>query len=289
MSDTVVQRSKIWTLLITIFLGPSFGMMYLNKGVWALRYLGICLAILIVPFGLAHIGLTFISPITIIRIALIILILASCTHALNEIARSIATPMRWYTHWYVIFLFWLVPIISSHLFRTYLYEPFDVPSRSMEPTINYEDYFFVSKRAYDQQMPQRGDIIVFATHKDGKKVNYVKRIIGLPGDTIEVKQGRISINGRMLDRVSPNQPATYIETLPEGKYVPIIEDKEYIALSDMPPHTVSEGHYFVVGDNRTGSMDSRNKLGDVAREDIIGKALAVMWNKESYHFSYKPL
>ena len=126
-----------------------------------------------------------------------------------------------------------------------------VPTGSMESTIEPNDRIFINRLAYAAQEPERGDIISF-WYPDNEKENYLKRIIGLPGETIEGKDGEIYINGELLDE-------SYIK------------EKSY---DNFGPYEVPEGCYFVMGDNRNNSHDSRywtHKF--VSKDKIVGKAV----------------
>lgn len=187
--------------------------------------------------------------------------------------------------------------------RTLAYEPFNIPSDSMMPTLLTGDYLFVSKFSYGYSrhsiplspplfsgrlffaQPERGDVAVFKLPRDNR-TDYIKRIVGLPGDKIQVKGGLLYIDGRPVERRRVQDPVTrdqdgrgvprmqYIEILPNGRYHPIIELTDEGALDNTPVFTVPEGHYFVMGDNRDNSLDSRvpSQVGFVPAENLVGRA-----------------
>lgn len=150
--------------------------------------------------------------------------------------------------------------------RTFVAEARYIPSKSMVPTLQVDDRLIVDKVSYHFKDPQQGDIIVFMPPDEASVVctgpqaaqsnkdAYIKRIIGLPGDTVEVKQGQVFIN---------NQP------LKEG-YVAEVPDYQY------GPRTVPQGSYLVLGDNRNNSCDS-HYWGFVPRDNIIGRAIVRFW------------
>ena len=172
----------------------------------------------------------------------------------------------------------------------------DVPTGSMKPTILEGDRVFVNKLAYDFKVPfttwhiaewgnpQRGDIVVFFSPKDGQRL--VKRVIGLPGDTVELQDEKLVINGWPVEYASlaPEMPGQ----LPEAERERSIFATEKLparphavmAINGIPamrtfgPIQVPGGHYFMMGDNRDNSFDSRY-FGAVAREQIVGRAAAV--------------
>jgi signal peptidase I len=190
--------------------------------------------------------------------------------------------------------------------RTFAFQPFDLPSASMAPTLQRGDYVFVSKSAYGYsryslpfapawfegrvfaRQPKRGDVVVFANPKDGSA--WVKRIVGLPGETIQIKAGRLFIDGEMVERrrVEPGfriansrgaivEAPTYDEALPGGATHRIVQtDDDHGFLDDTAAQETPTGAYFVLGDNRDNSVDSRvpPKLagfGFVPLENIVGR------------------
>jgi signal peptidase I len=181
----------------------------------------------------------------------------------------------------------------------------DVPTGSMKPTILEGDRIFVNKLAYDLKVPfttwhiaewsnpQRGDIVVFYSPKDCKRL--VKRVIGLPGDTVELRDERLVINGQPVEYASPD-PEMPVQ-LPEVERERSIFATEKLpacphavmAINGVPamrtfgPMHVPVGHYFMMGDNRDDSFDSRY-FGTVARDQIVGRATGVVLslNKKNY-------
>ena len=187
--------------------------------------------------------------------------------------------------------------------RTFAYEPFNIPSGSMIPTLLVGDYLFVSKFSYGYSRytvafgaplfdgrlfytkPERGDVAVFKLPRDNK-TDYIKRIIGLPGDRIQVIGGILHINGeavkrdRVEDFVTTDQfgrqvrVAQYVETLPNGRKHNIIEESDTGSLDNTQVYTVPENHFFAMGDNRDNSLDSRvsSMVGFVPVENLVGRA-----------------
>jgi signal peptidase I len=188
------------------------------------------------------------------------------------------------------------PVLALVLvLRSFLYEPFQIPSGSMLPTLKVGDFILVNKFTYGIRLPvigtkvislndpQRGDVLVFKYPND-PSINYIKRVVGLPGDRIRYVQKQLYVNGelvpqQLIARLPPSQPKIQLleEVLGGVKheiyrdYTPARAGKEWV---------VPEGHYFVMGDNRDNSNDSR-VWGYVPDEMVVGKAQLVWmhWNK----------
>ncbi len=186
-------------------------------------------------------------------------------------------------------------------FRSFLFEPFNIPSGSMVPTLLVGDYLFVSKGSYGYSrysfplgiapfsgrifadLPERGDVAVFRQPTD-PTVSFIKRIVGLPGDRIQVKRGVLHINDVTVERAYLG-PATatngfltinfkvYEETLPNGSKYLIQERSDDDSYDDTAVFRVPNGHYFMMGDNRDNSRDSRTMaVGMVPAENLVGRA-----------------
>jgi signal peptidase I len=182
--------------------------------------------------------------------------------------------------------------------RTVVAEPYQVPSPSMVPTLLTGDELIGSKFAYGfskyslpigtlpdfegrlfDRAPQRGDVIVFRLPRD-PGTTYVKRLIGLPGDRIQMKKGRLYINDTIVPRreVRAYEGGTlYVETLPNGREHELIESSDTDRYDDTAVYTVPAKHYFMMGDNRDNSLDSRISAADggvgfVPQENLVARA-----------------
>jgi signal peptidase I len=190
----------------------------------------------------------------------------------------------------------LLFVMLMLLFRTSLADWNTVPTGSMKPTILEGDRIWVNKLAYDIRVPltrlslkhladpERGDIIVFDSTSAHKRL--VKRVIGLPGDTIYMQDNRLSINGRLLPyrlESSGDGVLAMRESLGDKDHLIWIDSHRAGRLSSFPPVTVPAGHYLVLGDNRDNSADSR-VIGFVPRADIIGRARSVVLSLNYEHY-----
>jgi signal peptidase I len=207
-------------------------------------------------------------------------------------------------HGVVLDLFELVVVALAVALavRSFVFQPFDIPSKSMEATLQVGDYVFTEKFAYGYSRfslpfgsslpsfgrvfahaPNRGDVAVFALPSD-PKVDFIKRVIGLPGDHIQLIGGVIYINDLPVpqERVEafsetgqdgePHRVAQYRETLPNGKSYLVLYRSADWPEDTTGVYTVPPGHYFMLGDNRDDSDDSRGIVGYVPFENLIGKA-----------------
>jgi signal peptidase I len=174
---------------------------------------------------------------------------------------------RWVIEWAVILM---AVLLCTVLLRTYVIQSFYIPSPSMVPTLAVGDRIMVNKLSYDLHDVHRGDIVVFKRPplEEQDFPDLVKRVIGLPGETISTRDGHVYINGTQLaEPWLPPGPSSYTGALPEDQH------PQY----NMPgPVKIPAGEYFVMGDNRTDSEDSRF-FGPIAKALIVGRAMAVVW------------
>jgi len=197
----------------------------------------------------------------------------------------------------------IVILFIALAFRSIVYEPYVVPSRSMLPTLIEGDRILISKfsygisrysfpfsppifkgRLFQLNKPKRGDVIVFEKDKV-----FVKRLIGLPGDTVQTVDGALYINGKKLERRLTEKPFVYqsiarlpqyIETLPSGKEHLILDFDPSSDFDNTQLFKVPERHYFFMGDNRDDSRDSRDLsgIGFVHEDNLLGKVEIIFWS-----------
>ena len=227
-------------------------------------------------------------------------------------------------------IFWA--LLIAGLFRTLLFQPFWIPSGSMKDTLLIGDFLFVNKMAYGyssvscpfalcpisgrilERTPERGDVVVFRHPQ--RNVDFIKRLIGLPGDRVQMRNGILWINGEevpqtpngsYVERMDPraarseffgcnNAPGTaegechvdrYTETLPNGVSHDVLNMMDGGPADNTAEFTVPQGHYFFMGDNRDNSEDSRfSNVGMIPAENLIGRAEFVLFSSAGNSLLY---
>ena len=238
--------------------------------------------------------------------------------------------------------FLLIVFVGALVLRSFIVTPFSIPSGSMLPRLMIGEYLFVAKWPYGYSrfslpfgiagfegrvpdgMPERGDVVVFR-HPGPDNEDWVKRVIGLPGDTVEIRAGQVILNGAPLPRhrigdfampMSPNSPCRMVaengareiagadgtrvcayprfrETLPGGRSYDVIDQLSDGPGDDREPVQVPEGHLFVMGDNRDDSQDSRftieeGGVGLLPVDHVLGRALITFWSTDGSAEWLKP-
>jgi signal peptidase I len=216
-------------------------------------------------------------------------------------------------------------LLIAVVIRTFLFQPFNIPSGSMENTLLVGDYLFVEKFAYGysrnsfpfrgwpigdwfhgrvfESAPKRGDVVVFKMPNPNSpdyNEDFIKRVMGLPGDRIQMIDGQVYINGkpvpkvRVDDYVGPDEygivrnVARYKETLPSGKSYYVLDLIPNGSEDNTEVFTVPAGHYFMMGDNRDNSDDSRMDVGYVPSENLVGKAEFKFFSIDETAVWYEP-
>jgi signal peptidase I len=203
-------------------------------------------------------------------------------------------------------------LIIAVLIRSLLFQPFYIPSSSMEPTLLVGDRIFASKYVYGysrhsfpfspnlfnkrffSKIPQRGDLVIFKTPADNR-TDYIKRLIGLPNDTIQFISGNLHVNGKLITKKKVEQlqsircgkfileTNTFMETLPNGvKH--LVAYKKKGSTQNTRVFKVPNNHYFFLGDNRDCSKDSRflDDVGYVKHVNLVGEAKVIFFSNDTY-------
>ncbi|GIR14238.1 MAG: signal peptidase I [Candidatus Pelagibacterales bacterium] len=208
----------------------------------------------------------------------------------------------------------LIAIFIALLIRSFIFEPFNIPSGSMKPNLLVGDFIFVSKYSYGfskhslpfsiplipgkifSNTPERGDVVVFKT-PENNRTDYIKRVIGLPGDKIEIKNGIIFINGSEIlrkklndfidtDNKTSNKRVRMYNEYFFNKEINILDITDNGIADNTQLFNVPENHFFVMGDNRDNSQDSRfiSTVGFIPYENLVGKAQFIFFSLENARF-----
>ena len=280
MSNPFAARKPWAAALLTLIFGPFIGMLYLGRGRLALLYLalvlvGAAIVLMLLPPTIAG-GF---SPDTLTLLAFPVTLAGAVQAFFLARRRDASVPPRWYSRWYALLGFILFAPALAFGIRTFLYQPFNTVSASMAPALNPGDYVLATKFAYNSRAPARGDVVVFRVPVHGGVI-YVKRIVGLPGEHIQVRHGLLVINGvaaaqRRVPLPCDDAPSCknvqYDESLPGGRHILVLRQSESGELENTGTYTVPANSYFVLGDNRDDSDDSRASIGFVAGADITGR------------------
>ena len=208
-----------------------------------------------------------------------------------DVPKGLATLIEYSRSFFPVLFFVLV-------IRSFIFEPFRIPSGSMMPTLLQGDYIFVKKYAYGLRLPvietkivetgspERGDVVVFRLPTE-PNVNYIKRVIGLPGDRVVYDKHQLSINGEPVD-LSRDTEFPIHDSMP--RFIERLGDREHAILIMSPGNTmrdneyvVPEGHYFMMGDNRDNSRDSRF-IGAIPETHLVGEAVRIWMHMDGFEW-----
>ncbi len=279
-------------------------MAYLGRGWWAVAYF-------VIGFSLNFIQVLIEGPNTLLVTGLI-LVGFNTIGAIHGYRAARDYPREnypLYARWYgVIPIFFVLPIVVVSLFKSIAYQPFTIPSNSNVPTLESGDYAIASKFAYGygryslpvdlgfegslfHRSPTRGDVVIFKL-PDNPSTDYVKRLVGLPGDRVQLKGGSLFLNGQLV----PREPAgtttvdsevfqVFRETIASGRSYDVAELSDNSRGDNTREFTVPDGQLFFLGDNRDNSVDSRYDVGYVPIENAYAKVVLVYSNRTgSWHW-----
>lgn len=313
------RERRPWAAFIVNFIfSPVLGMLYLGRLDWALLYIVIPAVLLFAAiFGLSPDGFglvnRWVSPIGLSALDLTALTigLAAAFHCYILAKRLTKIPKVWYARWWgIVIIAPVLAFVPLTLVRTFVVQPFNIPSGSMLPTLEVGDILFAQKYPYGfnkysfpfvlqplfgtekyfETEPKRGDIVIFKLPRENRS-DYVKRVVGLPGDRIRMAQGRLVING---ERVPQEQVEDYfwgsftndnttvrqfVETLPNGVSYRTLDVLKQSRPDNTDVYVVPDEHYFVMGDNRDNATDSRfTAIGFIPKENIYARVYWIWFN-----------
>jgi len=285
-------RNRWGLAAIGLLLGPLALMLWLGRWKWALFYVVLTFVVIAGFFALPILGI--INPPVFGGLKLpqefpLLSLAISIVGLVHGFSINNGDPAPWYSRWYIALVLPVVLSLGAALtVRQFVYQPFNIPSASDVPTLMPGDNLFVSKFAYRNHPPQAGDMAVFRGPKD-PEVDYVKRVVGVPGDKIQMVGGVLNINGEPVKReevklapyfYADAGPTSYVrETLPNGRSY-VTGEEGSSPLDDTEVFVVPDGEYFVLGDNRDNSIDSRmpDRMGFVPAENFVGPVGLRYWN-----------
>jgi signal peptidase I len=305
-STAIYRKPKKWTAAVLGLLVQPVGMLYVARPGWAAAYLALAAIIALGNMSVLRGG-------ELAGDAILLLVAVICAIHAYRLARDYRAVKRpWYSRWYGLVVVVAAFVALAFGARAFLFEPFRFPSESMAPSIEPRAHLIVKKWGYGNYGTygihvartgmssgmQRGDIVVFEYPEDAS-LSYVRRVVGLPGDRISYYNKRLKINDEEIrvrkigdyvrkDRATPS--LQYLERLGDREYAILIEPEapavvppaRAFPLNEQCAQTaeglscrVPDGHYFVLGDNRDNSSDSR-AWGFVPARNIIGKVQYIL-------------
>ncbi len=310
------KRRRKWLAALLSLLMPGLGQLYNGEGRRALRFFavvaGVEIGFLLLRLLKLQGTITFWFLAVVGAIALIVTIV-SAVAAFRRARRMPVTVLARYQRWWIyVSVFALLSLVAwgaegsfgdvrcdttGECFNgdlrmtvpSVIPANYNLRSSSMEPTMQPSDYVLADRRYFQAHEPQAGDLATFVLPSD-RKVIYVKRIIGMPGDLVQLIDGELHVNGVPVERrqienfVPPAggiaRLAQYVEVLPNGRSYRIIKRTDGGPLNNTPAYRVPPGHYFVLGDNRDNSLDSRMpRVGFVPEENLLDRPYRVIWAK----------
>ncbi|MFK0689312.1 signal peptidase I [Mesorhizobium sp. IMUNJ 23033] len=302
------SRSRWSTALVSAFGGPFGGFLWIGSGKLAVASLVVICAI---TFAITYTGFPVLPGVdlgwlaNLSGIGLMVLWVALVLPFAPRFK-----PDKWYAHGFsVLVLVFLTSYPAAFAIRAFLLQPFSISSSSMVPTLAEGDHLFVSKFAYGYSRhsvpfgllpiegrifgaePKRGDVVAFKFPPD-PTVDYIQRIVGLPGEKIQIIDGVLHINDVAvgLEDIGSFSSEEFSKAKLQREILPGVThsvlDLSGNSIGDNTREfEIPEGHYFVLGDNRDNASDSRFSVGFVPHENLVGKAVRLFWNSKGTDYS----
>jgi signal peptidase I len=287
MNDLRPQSPKPWIAISLSCLCTGLGQMYCGRMRRGLAFF--LLSLLVSPVAAlaaaAPPSREALATLTAALVAAALLYLAAVVDAGRLARRLQAAPsaehglgLPLYVLFVAVGLF--LPLGSALYIRAHSLEAFFIPTASMSPTLLPGDRILVDKHA-TSRLPERGEVVVFRAPPDGRR-SFVKRVIAVGGDHVELRKGEVWVNGRALPRApAPDEgPNAWWESNGARRYR-IVEEPGEQAPRDLPDLVVPEGQVFVLGDHRSASLDS-TAFGTVRKDDLVGAVTYVFWPSRAW-------
>ncbi len=286
------RRRRPWLAALMSLLWLGVGQLYNGEARKALAFFAVWAALLCAVVVLTIAATP--GPVTIVVLyflaALVVaLAIYAAVDAFRQARRLRAVVLKRYQRAWLYALSAVAVLLFSNAARLSAWRPFSVPSASMVPTVEPGEYI-MTKRYARAEAPQRGDLAIFHFPPD-RSIEYFKRIIGLPGDRVQLRGGVVYLNGAPFarERVAGafrsewvgNPAIRYIESMPDGRHYRIAKMGDSGWRNDTNEFVVPPDRYFVLGDNRDNSVDSRDReIGFIPRDDIIDRAYVIYWSAD---------
>jgi signal peptidase I len=292
-TPTEPKKRRAWLAALLSLLMPGLGQLYNRQALLAI-VLMILAVLLSMParwaIAAAPADILVLVAATVLALGLAIPLFAIVQAAIGA-RRAGSIVLTWFNRWFVYAgLYVLVAILSliAGLLPMPSITSYSMPSGSMVPTLLVGDYSVARTKAFEDRLPERGELAVFRPPSE-PEFDFVKRIVGLPGDRIQLRDGRLYLNGELVERVPIDeseaagllegfeQARIYRETLPGGISHLIVEFGDDRGLDATSEFVVPADHVFVLGDNRDASNDSRSALGFIPLSGLHDKPLFIFW------------
>lgn len=295
-ASTASKKRRIWLAALLSLLLPGLGQLYNRNAPLALPLMAVSILVPVPGLWLvATLPATATVPAAAVLLAIIIALTTfAIIHAAIVARRVGSMSLAWFNRWFIYLGLYCVAALwqnTAPFLRISSIESYNMPSGSMIPTLLVGDYMSARTRAFEDRLPERGELAVFRPPSE-PDVDFVKRIIGLPGDRIQLREGRLYLNGAVIDRVPLNaaeaaplvreypNSSVYREILPDGASYLIAEISDDEGLDNTPEFIVPAGYVFVLGDNRDRSNDSRGGLGFIPNSGLRDKPLFLYWSSD---------